>query len=175
MKKWCWRSLAIALVLFVLLIVLFARGAMLAWQETPLARIVVTVLSSEHAHLRLIDNNGFEFGGDIYGSHWQIDAFVLLWHDPLLKLGFKPVVRLSGVHGKYMGERESAQQSLLNGIELGAEVTFSQVLWEWLEQRSWVPGIRSVFGAAVFMPVREGRFELVLKGAGLVLVPLSEQ
>lgn len=171
MKKWCLRLLLLSLLCISGSGYLFIRGALFAWQETPLAHIHISQLDQDQAFIRFVDQHGRETAGEVIGTHWQIDAWLVLWHDTLLKLGVKPVVKLVAVHGRDMHDEGRRQFSPRLTLEESDSV--SSWLWHLLAHRESIPGVRAIFGTAVFMPLHSGSYKLVLKGNGLVLLPLE--
>ncbi len=114
---------------------------------------------------------------DLRGDLWQLDARVITWGGPLKAVGLEPVYRLDRLSGRYLsleqersGERSvyAIRQSGVGDSGIGLD------LWHWLHENQWFPWIDADYGAATYMPLRNGaEYEVSLSNRGMLARPVN--
>ena len=137
-----------------------------AWREHSLGFVETFHNDSDSRFLRYRDANNREWQTQFDHEFWQLDAHIVLWHDWLLQLGLRPLVKVVGLQGREINGMPPSglYHSFLEDEELGT--------WSFRHMQRWaayLPGVRSAYGTAVFAPADGKRYSVFIKGAGLVI------
>ncbi len=149
--------------------------------ETAIAVVFVEELGPQQYRLTLTsaDSEPGEAAKvfDLLGDLWQLDARVITWKGPFRALTMEPVYRFDRLSGRYLSlEQErsaersvfAVRQSSLGGSGIGVD------LWQWLHENSWFPWVDANYGAATYMPLRNGaEYEVTLSNRGMLARPMN--
>ena len=144
------------------------RGYRLLGDEAPVVEIDAHILSPQRWALVLTWPDGATRREIVAGDAWRVEAVVLKWKLPPLLAGVPPLYRLDRLSGRYDDTQQEATAPRAV-VDLAPEGGLDIVD---LQRRhpSWVPGVDTVYGSGVFLPlVDQGHYSVSLMRTGALV------
>ena len=139
-------------------------------QETNIATVSIKAIGKQLYAVEVAapdeEAHTFELKGDL----WQLDARVITWRGPLAVL--KPGYRLDRLSGRYLSlEQERHAERSVHEVQSGMG---GFDVWRWLHDQEWVPWVDADYGAATYMPMKDGaQYVISLSQKGMLARPLN--
>lgn len=149
------------------------RGYRMLTEEQPVLDIDARILSPQQWLLTLRWPDGATRQVRLAGDAWRVEAIVLKWTAPVMFAHVPPFYRLDRLSGRYDDATQEAQAPR-TVIELDHPSRFDMVDIK-RAHPGWVPGVDTVFGSGVFLPlVDEGHYSVSLMNTGALVARPDE-
>ncbi|MBN8712412.1 MAG: hypothetical protein J0H50_00370 [Xanthomonadales bacterium] len=144
------------------------RGYRVLTDEAPVVDVDARILSPQNWALTLTWPDGTTRHAIVLGDAWRVEAIVLKWKLPTMLAGVPPLYRLDRLSGRYddMQQEATAPRTV---VDLAPEGGFDIVD---LRRRhpAWMPGVDTVYGSGVFLPlVDQGHYSVSLMRTGALV------
>lgn len=141
-------------------------------QENRVATLSLRELAPQRFRVQVTMMDGGEHDYEVLGDMWQMDARLIIWKGALAAMGMKTAYRLDRLSGRYLAVEQERLASRtvyeLPESRRGVDV------WKWLYGQTWLPWVEANYGAAVYMPMKDGAEYMVsISRKGLLARPLN--
>lgn len=122
--------------------------------ETYLLDLAIEQQAPQQFTVRLLTDNAQPQSFRIAGDEWMLEARILKWKPWATALGFKPLVRMERLGGRYIDiNHELSGPRTLYGLADDR----SPNIWRWANRApSWLPGLDTAYGTATYLPLAHG-------------------
>ncbi len=130
------------------------RGYRFLSEEAPVVQIDARILSPQRWALILTWPDGDTRQVMLAGDDFRIEAIVLKWKLPAMLAGLPPLYRLDRISGRYddAAQEMNAMRTVIDFSQAGQ----SDLLNLKKQYPSWVPGVDTLFGSGVYLPLVDG-------------------
>jgi hypothetical protein len=144
------------------------RGYRFLSEETSVVQIDARILSPQRWALILTWPDGDTRQVMLAGDDFQIEAIVLKWKLPAMLAGLPPLYRLDRISGRYddAAQEMNAPRTVIDFGQAG-QVDLLNLKRHY---PSWVPGVDTLFGSGVYLPlVDDGHYSVDLMRTGALV------
>ncbi len=149
------------------------RGYRMLTEEQPVLDIDARILSPQQWLLTLHWPDGATRQVRLSGDAWRVEAVVLKWTAPVMFAHVPPFYRLDRLSGRYDDAAQEAQAPR-TVVALDSHGSLDVVDLKRLHP-GWIPGVDTVFGSGVFLPlVDQGHYSVSLMNTGALVARPDE-
>jgi hypothetical protein len=130
------------------------RGYRFLSEEAPVVQIDSRILSPQRWALILTWPDGDMRQVMLAGDDFRIEAIVLKWKLPAVLAGLPPLYRLDRISGRYddANQEMNAPRTVIDFSQAGS----TDLLDLKKQYPRWVPGVDTLFGSGVYLPLVDG-------------------